>query len=489
MKRTSTITTFFLVLLLAGSVFASGVGLTGIGARATALGGNFRGIANDWSAMYWNPAGLTQIEGWHFGFSSEAIIPVSEYTFANSTVMPFSIFRTGSTENEPKTFLVPAAGIVYGMENMSFGLAVYAPFGLGSKWDVMNTATYNSDYPGIDYESDLQVIAIQPTFAYKVTDKLSLGVGAIITYADIIIRTPVTTPNPLIFDPNYAALKQGVLAPMGLDASTYNHILTEKKLTGNGFGYGANIGLKFDLSEKLSLGVSAIYYNDMSLDGKISAATYGAKISPAIQQQLSQTLDGLIAMGQLTEADKQQILGIYSGQKMVLADDAPGTATLPLPMTVGAGFAYKATDNLMFSGDVSWTQWASWDVIPIDMDDGSKAELVENWEDGIRLGLGAEYCVTEKLGIRAGYYTEPAAPPDETLTITIPDPGRRHGINVGISYDFGMFKAYASYEKLLIGERTISDWKYDTTSSSYDNMAGTYKMDVNNFMAGLNFAF
>ncbi|NOZ60221.1 MAG: hypothetical protein GXO74_00920 [Calditrichaeota bacterium] len=489
MKRTSSITTFFFVLLLAGSVFASGVGLTGIGARATALGGNFRGIANDWSAMYWNPAGLTQIKGLHFGFSSEAIIPVGEYTFTNNSVMPFSVFRTGGVENEPKTFLIPAAGLVYGMDNMSFGLAVYAPFGLGGQWDVMNTAAYNSDYPTIDYESDLQVIAIQPTFAYQVTDKLSFGVGAIITYADILIRTPVTTPNPLIFDPSNAALKQGVLAPMGLDAATYNHILTEKKLTGNGFGFGANIGLKFDVSEKLSLGVSAIYYNDMTLDGKINAATYGAKISSAIFQQLSQTLDGLEAMGQIDAASKQQILGLYSGQKMVLANDAPGKATLPLPMTVGGGFAYKATDKLMFSGDLSWTQWASWDVINIDMDDGTKSGLVENWKNGIRLGLGAEYCVTDKLGIRAGYYTEPPAPPDETMTVTIPDVGRSNSINLGLSYDFGLFKFYASYEKMLFGDRTIADWKYDSTSSSYDNMAGTYKMNVNNFMAGLNFAF
>ncbi len=489
MKRFSSITTFFLVVLLAGSVFASGVGLTGIGARATALGGNFRGIANDWSAMYWNPAGITQIEGFHFGFSSEAVIPVGEYTFSNYSAMPFSVFRTGAVENEPKTFLIPAAGFVYGMGNMSFGLAVFAPFGLGSKWDVMNTAAYNSAYPEIDYESDLQVIAIQPTFAYKVSDKLSFGVGAIITYADIIIRTPVTTPNPLIFDPNYAALKQGVLAPMGLDAATYNHILTEKQLTGDGMGFGANIGLKFDVNDKLSLGVSAIYYNDMTLDGKISASTYYAKVDPAVLQQLSVTLDGLEAMGQISAADKQQILGVYSGQKVTLADDAPGTATLPLPMTVGAGFAYKATDQLMFSGDLSWTQWSSWDVIPIDMDDGTKSELVENWEDGIRLGLGAEYYMTEKLGVRVGYYTEPAAPPDETLTITIPDPGRRHGINLGVSYDFGLFKFFASYEKLLVGDRTVTDWKYDTASSSFDNMAGTYKMNVNNFMAGLNFNF
>ena len=47
-----------LILLATTTIFASGVDLTGVGARATAMGGSYRAIADDWSAMYWNPAGL-----------------------------------------------------------------------------------------------------------------------------------------------------------------------------------------------------------------------------------------------------------------------------------------------------------------------------------------------------------------------------------------------------------------------------------------------
>ena len=147
MKRFTTFGAFFIVILIAGSVFASGVALTGIGARATALGGNYRAIANDWSAMFWNPAGLTQIQGFHAGISFELIVPAAKYTFAQSqNVLPFSIFRTGELENEPKTFPVPAVGFVYGTGKMSFGLAVFAPFGLGAEWEVMDASAYNSDY-------------------------------------------------------------------------------------------------------------------------------------------------------------------------------------------------------------------------------------------------------------------------------------------------------------------------------------------------------
>ena len=46
------------ILGVSASLFASGVDLTGIGARATALGGNYRGVSNTWDGLFWNPAGL-----------------------------------------------------------------------------------------------------------------------------------------------------------------------------------------------------------------------------------------------------------------------------------------------------------------------------------------------------------------------------------------------------------------------------------------------
>ncbi|MDZ4122342.1 MAG: hypothetical protein U1C33_07955, partial [Candidatus Cloacimonadaceae bacterium] len=43
---------------LAANLFAGGFALTGVGSRATAMGGAFRAVSDDASAMFWNPAGL-----------------------------------------------------------------------------------------------------------------------------------------------------------------------------------------------------------------------------------------------------------------------------------------------------------------------------------------------------------------------------------------------------------------------------------------------
>ncbi len=50
--------TVCLLIVLSFSLFAGGIALSGVGARAISMGGAMRGLADDNSAMYWNPAGL-----------------------------------------------------------------------------------------------------------------------------------------------------------------------------------------------------------------------------------------------------------------------------------------------------------------------------------------------------------------------------------------------------------------------------------------------
>jgi len=481
MKKSISIGTFLLCILLSGSLFASGVSLTGIGARAVALGGAYRAVSNDWSAMYWNPAGITQIEGMHFGTSFEMIMPTSKYTLGDGAPGTYAVYKTTETENDPRTFYIPAAGFVYGMENMSFGLSFYVPFGLGAKWDILNTTGYNAAYPEFDYEDDLKIIDIHPTFAYKVNEKLSIGVGFSFTLAVIVLRTPDT--QPLFDNATIAAIVSGVLSGQNLNPDAYTNVLVDKELEGDGTGMGFNFGLQYNLTEDLTLGLSANWYNDIELDGKISATAYLTTLDDATNQQLTSTLDYMISQEQITETNKLEILGAFSGVQLPVYDKAKGDTKLALPMTIGGGIAYTGIENLLVSADISWTQWSCWDSIKIEIEqDHSTSYLIEKWEDGIRFSMGLEYKLMDLLMLRAGYYTEPSAIPEETLGITIPDLNRRHGINFGIGYCLSPVDLFASYEKIFIGDNEIEEW-------SDHNMAGIYKMNVNNIMFGLGYNF
>lgn len=52
--------TFVLIMFCAVSLSANGLNLNGLGSKAISMGGAFIGQADDYSAVFWNPAGLTQ---------------------------------------------------------------------------------------------------------------------------------------------------------------------------------------------------------------------------------------------------------------------------------------------------------------------------------------------------------------------------------------------------------------------------------------------
>lgn len=494
--RRSTITwgwTAVLVITLSGSVFASGVDLTGIGARAQTLGGCYRAVANDWSAMYWNPAGLVHSNGLNAGFSLEFIKVGVGYTSARSLAgQQFSGTSANEVENEPKTFLVPSGGVYYTKGNLSFGIGVWAPFGLGAEWDLLNTSAYNSNYPEIDYEDDLKLIDIHPTVSYKVSDQFSVGVGLSIIMADIMIRKPNFTPNPYIYDQNLAPLVQAALAPTGGLQPPYDHLLTEQNLEGDGTGFGANFGIMYKPTETLTIGASLQYYSTIELEGTVDATTYFANNPTAqatVMQGLKPTFDAMLAGEKITLEQYQVLLGYYSGTTNTRASAKKITADLPLPLKAGIGISYTGISNLLIAADVALTQWSAWDIIEIKDENGAKySQLVENWEDGIRVGVGLEYSLP-MMKLRGAFYTEPNAAIPETMTPTIPDINQRNVGMIGVEVPIGPIRLHASYEKMFIGDLTVDTWVLDEEHIGYENMAGKYTMDVNNFMVGIDYIF
>ncbi|MBD3385313.1 hypothetical protein GF407_10360 [candidate division KSB1 bacterium] len=181
------------------------------------------------------------------------------------------------------------------------------------------------------------------------------------------------------------------------------------------------------------------------------------------------------------------MLNYYSGGTNTLAEGQEVETDLPLPTKVGAGFAYSGIPNLLISADVAFIQWSSWDVIDINTSEGQVySQLVENWEDGIRVGLGLEYSLSS-IKLRGAFYTEPQAAIAATMSPTIPDAGRRNVVIVGAEVPVGPVRLLASFEKMFIGDMEVTEWVLMEDQSGYDNMAGTYQMDVTNIMVGMEY--
>ena len=177
---------FLLLFCFTMTVFSSNGSQIGlVGARATAMGSNFIGLANDWTALYYNPAGLAQLQSkWTFGFSYGLVAPTGSFTpyqFFPRTITPHSgLFANEERNMYEQTFGIPSLGIFYKLtEKITVGLGLYAPFGLGAKFDLLEIPEgYDNDTPlEEEYEtwSDHRTVNIQPTFAFQVTDELSIG--------------------------------------------------------------------------------------------------------------------------------------------------------------------------------------------------------------------------------------------------------------------------------------------------------------------------
>lgn len=127
----------------------------GVGSRANAMGGAFTAMANDATALYWNPAGLSQCEhpevtfnhnDWFLDIYHEfigAVIPAGQHSFGAS------IIYVGVPDQKVRTIEEPEGnGNYYNASDMMLGLS-YAyqftdQFAMGFTGKYIRQAIYNS---------------------------------------------------------------------------------------------------------------------------------------------------------------------------------------------------------------------------------------------------------------------------------------------------------------------------------------------------------
>jgi long-chain fatty acid transport protein len=150
-------------------------------AEAIARGDAFAATADNPSAIYYNPAGITQLEGQNLQLGVHALSANSHYEAPNG--------NTAHTK-----FAVQPVPELYYTQTLkdypiSFGLGVFIPYGLALKWPE------NTGFRSLAIEGNLTYLTINPVVAWKVCDQLSLAAGPTINYAQVLLRKGVVAPN------------------------------------------------------------------------------------------------------------------------------------------------------------------------------------------------------------------------------------------------------------------------------------------------------
>lgn len=447
-----------------GTLFAGGFALSGIGSRALSMGGAFRGMADDPTAMYWNPAGLGFMEYSSIGLAGAGIMPTADYTnsalnpllpAAMNAPLPGFTFDTVKAEN--KVWMFPNLfAIKGGASSMKYGLGIYVPYGLGAEWDAyksptqmptttgMTDITWSAGFPEKEMMSSIGIVDIHPTAGFMITDQLSVGAGVSIYYGMISIKK--IKPH----------------------ASYSYYLPTTMDLEGTGMGFGGNIGALYKVNDNLTVGLS----------GKIPAS-----IKIKGDAEIKAWLNDAINFG--LHGNNPAYFTPY-----VASFDPDAEATLNLPGDIGIGWSYKIMPALKLNMDFTYTTWSSLDKVKIDLDSinvlGTPLEEVTmetKWNDTFRISMGSEY-TWGSSDIRMGFFFDETPIPDSSQSPTWPDINDKISANLGYGYQFGPWLADLSFEHIFFGERKI-----DVADQTADNMPGTYNTAVNAFNVGLTYTF
>jgi long-chain fatty acid transport protein len=460
-----TLLTLIILVFCAGTLFAGGFALSGIGSKAISLGGAFRGMADDGTAMYWNPAGLGFAERSYITLAGAGIMPAS--TFQSRDILPG--ISDEEFEADKKLWMFPNLYAVKGGDcKLKFGLGAYVPYGLGATWDIydyysipgMNFNVVTPDgpvstalvlptgFPEKEMMSSIGIVDVHPTVAYKLNDNWSIGAGLSVYYG--MIEIDKVKPHAAF----------GWALP------------TTMEMEGTGMGFGGNLGLLYKVSEYAQLGLSGKLPAKINMDGE-------AKVRVWMSNYASY-------MNALANAYPNSHLYAMA---MVLGDTTDISATLNLPADIGWGINLKPKPNWSINADFSYTFWSVLDKVVIEMDPPAvvgtstieESEMNTVWKDAFRVSLGTQYSLP-KVDLRGGFFFDQSPIPYCSLSPTWPDTNDKYSGNFGVGFHLGKWLLDLNYEHIFFTERVI-------TTQTEDNMFGTYNTDVNAFNFGLTYTF
>jgi long-chain fatty acid transport protein len=417
------------VLVLPTLAPANGLNLNGLGSRAQAMGGAFVGIANDFSAVFWNPAGAAGFRKEMFGFYGTDLVPTGTYRLPLYSALDSSLPGQGILVAKTKTshYLGGLAAYYKPLSSkVVVGLGIGTPSGLGTMWD-------GEDFTAItggtvyDWSSKVGVISISPLVAVKLSDVVSVGVTFNLNYGMFSLKKPAGTV--------IVGEEPGIPIPPGLlDLGQYEETM-------NGWGIGATFGVLVTPSAKLGFGLTVRTPSTISFNGTANMPT----------------------------------LPVY---------ELPGSSDLKRkitwPLWIAGGVSFRPVPRLLLSADVHWTQWSKLDRITTDYLESAWETLVEmsgmdvrvlNWKDTTQLRFGAEYTLNASTVLRAGYYNDPAPGPLATLNVLLPS----HTFNsfaLGVGQTISDLQIDLGLEYLMGNTRTL------IPSLPMEGMPGTYGMKI-----------
>jgi long-chain fatty acid transport protein len=236
---------FASIFVATSSAQAAGFAL--IEQSASGMGNAFAGgsaAAEDASTIFFNPAGMTYIEGTQAAGALHLINPNAEFNDKGSAKAQGFPPKGGEGPNAGDLAFVPNFYFMTDINpSIKVGVGVNAPFGLKTEYDDKWVGRFQAD------KSEVKTININPSIAFKVNDQLSLGFGVSAMWAEATLTRQVN---------RVVAAESDV------------------KIKGDDWGFGFNLGAIYQATADTRVGVAYRSKVEQHLDGD---AKFGAPLT------------------------------------------------------------------------------------------------------------------------------------------------------------------------------------------------------------------
>lgn len=416
MKKVLTLTALS-TLLLSTSAMAAGFHLReqSAAAQGNAYAGATAGAENG-SYAYYNVAGITRQKGMQVNMGGTYIAPRAT---AKNVRGQFGE-RGANVENVVHAAISPNGTVSYQLNDKAFAaIAANSQFGMITKYD--------PEWVGSDHgiTSDLKSGTITPMFAYKATDKLSLGAGVQMQY----VWAHLTSSN--------------TLAP----GVRVNNVTTN----GNDFDMGYQLGALYEFTDSTRVGVGYRSEINHKLKGKMKSSG-----SPS------------------------PLFNALTNQKI--------SAKLTTPAMLSMGVYHDVNEKWAVMAEYQRVFWSSFQNLTFKSQNGGYtiSNVKENWRDTNFYSVGTSYMLDNQWKLRLGLAYDQSAVRYAHRTPRIPDSDRiwysaglGYQYNENLSFDIGYTYIQAHKAKMNTA----------VTQNSGYNASADYSNSVKVFAFSLNYAF
>ncbi|HTY44750.1 MAG TPA: OmpP1/FadL family transporter [Patescibacteria group bacterium] len=397
-------------------------------AEAMGKGSAFVAQASNPAAIYYNPAGITQLKG-------------DNYISVGTTIIqPFMTYKDNAgskTRRHDQVFIVPHTYFVsdFGMKKLAFGVGATSPWGLGTQWPDDSFSRY------VSTKADMTAEEVMLVGAYKVNDQFSLGVSFDYTSAKVNKKKQLAQLGG----------PDGTSQLKGEDNNIWGYRLSALYRPNDRHSFGLMYRSAKDVKYR-----GKLYLTGLTGDGFNYEHIFGD--STSYQTDVS-------AKSRLP----QSIVAGYSykpSNKWIFETDVEW---MDWSSTKQEYVTYESeTDptRLFFLGI------------------GNPAP--RDWRGVFSYSFGVEYKVNEKWSLRSGYFYHKNPIPEANFDTVLPD-SDSNSVTAGVGHSFNdKLRLDFAYAAMFYRERTINTGAGISTGTNID---GKYSQFVNLYMVTLGYKF